>query len=256
MSREDITEMLSDSDLEEMLKGSKDFLATIDEIIKFIPPISSPSKQRALRLLFMDARTASYDICILAESLLRNDSHLFSRALEYSMRLIYETMIDYFYIFESDDSVAQRYLDFLGVVNNKENKEKLKEFKSRYEKTGRGCHWSGKSRADKVNQGVNKQQKTTIKNSDNLKRVFDYLNEQVHGNVIIGYYWDFDKFGEFEYVYRGQIVAGLSILWIFYTISESYCRFTGRGNEVKRFEHYEPYIKNFILRNRHKETTQ
>lgn len=259
MNREEITELLSDSNLEELLKDSQEFLATIDEIIKLIPPISSPSKQMALRLLFMDARTASYDICILAESLLRNDSHLFSRALEYSIRLIYETTIDYFYIFESDNSVAQRYLDFLGVVNNKDSNaydERLKDFESRYERTGRGCHWSGKSRKDKVNQGLNKQQKTTIENPGNLKRLFDYLNEQVHGNILVGYYWDFDKFGKFEYVYRGQVVVGLSIIWIFYIISESYCRFTGRGSEVKRFEHYEPYIKQTVLRNRHKENTQ
>ena len=260
MRREDITEMFTTSDLEEMLKGSEEFLATIDEIIKLTPLADSPSvKQVALRLLFMDARTAAYDIFILAESLLRNDSHLFSRALEFSIRLLHETMIDYFYIFESDNSLAQRYLDFLDVVNNKDSNdydERLKDFESRYERTGRGCHWSGTSRKDKIIQGLNKQPKNNITRLGSVTHFFDYLNEQVHGNILVGYYWDFDKYGKFEHVYRGQVMAGLSNIWIFYIISEAYCGFTGRGNEVKHFEHYEAQIKTIVLRNFPKERSQ
>ena len=118
MHRTELTETFSDSDLREFLEHSKELLLTVDEIIDVTPPsyISTP-QQRVLRLLFMEARTASYDICILAESLLNNDRHLFSRAIEFSMRLLWETTIDYFYIFEVDNlidnPVAQQYLEFI-----------------------------------------------------------------------------------------------------------------------------------------------
>ena len=162
------------------------------------------------------------------------------------MRFLHETMIDYFYIFESDNSVAQSFLEFLTLVNNKDSSdytENRKAFENKYENTGRGDHWSGKSRKDKVTQGLNKQPKNNITRLDNVKRAFEYMNEQVHGNILVGYYWDFDKYGEFEYVYRGQVMAGLSNIWVFYIISETYCRFTGRGNEVQRFERYEAHLK-------------
>ena len=256
MHREDITETFSNSDLRELLGYSKELLLTVDEIIRLTPiPQASSSEQRALRLLFMDARTASYDICILAESLLDNDSHHFSRAIEYSMRLLWETMIDYFYIFEADDSVAERYLEFLDLVNSKncsDYTENRKAFEAKYENTHRGDYWSGKSREDKVTQGVNKQPKNNISELGNLKRLFEYLNEQVHGNVLVGLYWDFNKHGRFEYVYRGQVVAGLLSVWIYYSLSEAYCKFTGRGSEINRFECYEAHVKPIFLRNQRK----
>ena len=260
MSRESITETFSDSDLRELLEYSKDLLLTVDRIIEVTPPLRMPSsKQRSLRLLFMDARTASYDICSLAESLLDNDSHHFSRAIEYSMRFIWEKAIDYFYIFEVDDPIvnpiAQRYLDFLDVVNTNDSddrKERHTEFKRKYGNPG-SDHWSGKTREDKVTHGLNKQSKEHRAQVSNVKLLFGYLNEQVHGNILIGLYWDFDKHGRFEYVYRGQVVAGLLSIWIFYSLSEAYCRFTGRGNEVGQFESYKSHVKPIFLKSRRKE---
>lgn len=263
MSRESITETFSDSDLRELLEYSKELLLTVDKIIEVTPiPRMPSSKQRSLRLLFMDARTASYDICSLAESLSSNDSHHFSRAIEYSMRFIWEKTIDYFYIFEVDDPianpVAQRYLDFLDVVNTNDSddrKERHRAFKQKYGNPG-SDHWSGKTREDKVTQGLNKQSKEHWAQVSNVRYLFGYLNEQVHGNILIGLYWDFDKHGKFEYVYRGQVVAGLLSIWIFYTLSEAYCRFTGRRSEVGQFESYKSHVKPIFLRNRQKETTQ
>ena len=205
MSREDITEMFSDSDLRILLEYSKELLLTVDKIIEVTPiPRRSSSKQRALRLLFMDARTASYDICSLAESLLDNDSHHCSRAIEYSMRFIWEKAIDYFYIFEVDDPianpVAQRYLDFLDVVNTNDSddrKERHRAFKRKYGNPG-SDHWSGRTREDKVTQGLNKQSKEHWAQVSNVRYLFGYLNEQVHGNILIGFYWDFEKHGRFE----------------------------------------------------------
>ena len=153
MSRESITETFSDFDLRELLEYSKELLLTVDKIIEVTPiPRRPSSKQRSLRLLFMDARTASYDICSLAESLLDNDNHHFSRAIEYSMRFIWEKAIDYYYISEVDDPianpVAQRYLDFLDVVNTNDSddrKERHRAFKQKYGNPG-SDHWSGETR--------------------------------------------------------------------------------------------------------------
>ena len=109
---------LSEGELQEQLKYSKDFLSAVDETVDLIPYNASDSiKQKILRFLFMDARSAAYDICVLAESLLTNDRHHFSRAIAASRRLIMENTIDYFYISESDDSVAEQRMDFIHVTN-------------------------------------------------------------------------------------------------------------------------------------------
>ena len=116
---------LSDSDLQECLKYSRDFLSAVDETIDLIPYNTSDStKQKILRFLFMDSRSAAYDICVLAESLLTDNSHLFSRAIESSRRLLMENTIDYFYISESNDSVAKQRMDFMRVVNTPNDNEK------------------------------------------------------------------------------------------------------------------------------------
>ena len=257
MYREDITETFSDSDLRALLDCSKELLSIVDEIIEVIPITQFPSaKQKALRLLFMDTRTASYDIRVLVESLLDNKSHHFSRAIEFSIRFIWEKAINYFYISEVDNPitnpVAQRYLDFLDVVNtdgDDERKERHKAFKEKYENTDRGDYWSGQSREDKIIQGLSKQPNGQMQ-VDNVKNLFGYLNEHVHGNLLVGSYWDFDKYGRFEYEHRGQIVAGLLNLYIFYAVSNAYCKFTGRGNEVERFKIYESRVKPIFFKSR------
>lgn len=259
MNREDITETFSDSDLRELLEYTKELLLTVDEIIEVTPIVQMPSPmQKALRLLFMEARTASYDICVLVESLLDNDSHHFSRSIEYSIRLLWEKTIDYYYIFEVGNPVAQRYLDFLDVINTDdtdERKERHRAFKQKYGNPG-SDHWSGKTREEKVTQGLNKQSEDHRAQIDNVKALFGFLNEHVHGNIFVGLYWDFDKHGRFEYVYRGQVVAGLLNIRVFYFLSEAYCRFTGRGSEIKKFECYEAHVKPIFLRNRQQRKTQ
>lgn len=160
MSIMPLHEIMSNSDLEEWLMCSKMFLLTVDETIELTPPSEYPSdKESSLRILFMNARTASFEICLLAESLLKNENHHFSRAIEYSVRLLWEKTIDYFYISESENVVAQRYLDFLTVVNTPDSNNRKNEhaaFKQKYKDTGRGDFWSGKSREDKINQGIMK----------------------------------------------------------------------------------------------------
>ena len=257
MHRTELTETFSDSDLREFLEHSNELLLTVDEIIEVIPPPEGGyAQQSALRLLFMEARMASYDICILVESLLDNDRHLFSRAIEFSIRLLWETTIDYFYISEVDNSihnpVAEQYLEFLKLSNSREHpdhKENRKAFEDKYENTNRGDYWSGKSRKEKITLGVNKQPDSSLE-PENLKFLFEYLNEQVHGNILVGFHWDFNKHGRFEYQTRGQVVAGLLNIWLFYLLSVAYCRFTGRGSEIKRFECYETYVKPIFERGR------
>lgn len=154
MSTPTIYQILSDSELREWLKYSKDFLSTVDETVELIPVNASHStKQKILRLIFMDARSAAYDICVLAESLLTNDRHHVSRAIEAARRLLMENTIDYFYIFESDNSVAEQRRDFLNAVNTAdtdEKKKKEKAYKKKYKVDGRGDFWSGKSRKDRA----------------------------------------------------------------------------------------------------------
>ena len=119
---------LSIPELQEWLEYSKQLLSTVDETIELTPPSRFPSlKDRSLRILYMNARTASYEICLLADSLLNNDSHHFSRSIEYSMRLLWETTIDYFYISLAGECVAQRYLDFLNVVNTPDSNERKRK---------------------------------------------------------------------------------------------------------------------------------
>lgn len=259
MYRNEVAETCSNADLRELLAYSQGLLSSVDEIIEVTPvPERASAREKSLRLLFMEARTVSFDICILASSLLDNDSHHYSRAIEYSMRQLWETMIDYFYIFESDDFVAQRYLEFLDLVNNKESpdyKENRKAFEDKYENTNRGDYWSGKSRAEKAALGVNKQSNDSVE-PENLKPVFEYFNEQVHGNILVGFYWDFNKHGRYEYQTRGQVVAGLLSIWLFYSLSKAYCRFTGRGSETKHFECYKTHLEPIFERNRKKEKLQ
>ena len=69
--------------MQELLKYSKDFLSAVDETIKLTPVNASASaKQNALRFLFMDSRSAAYDMSVLVESLLNNDRHHFPLAIE------------------------------------------------------------------------------------------------------------------------------------------------------------------------------
>lgn len=242
MHSEYITKIFPDSDLKELLEQSRNMLSITDSVIEVTPINHFPSpKQEVLRFLFMDARTASYDICVLAESLLNNENHHFSRAIEFSTRLLWEHAIDFFYIHESEDSVAERYLEFLLIANSIEESRKKKQiaFKQKYGDLGRDS-WSGKTRKEKADQGLMLQPtfRKTKTDTNTLKSIFAHFNEHVHGNIIVGLYKSFDKHGEYEYEYRTQIVSGLFNLSHFYLLSTAYCRFTGRGSEVSRFSFY------------------
>lgn len=246
---------LSDSELKEWLKYSKDFLSVVDETIELIPVNSSASvKQKILRFLFMDVRSAAYDICVLAESLLTNDRHHFSRSIEAARRLIMENTIDFFYISESDDSVAKQRLDFMFVVHTKddnEKKRKEKSFKKKYKTDGRGDFWSGKSRKEKVEQGMQKY--PPLENEKSfvgiVKPTFDWLNERVHGNTMVALYFTFDKQGQYADEYRGQIALGLATLsLLFYLLTHAYCNFSGRGSEIKRFDSYYSYVCRLLIK--------
>ena len=244
---------LSDLELQECLKYSRDFLSAVDETIKFIPYNASDStKQKILRFLFMDSRSATYDICVLAESLLTNDSHLFSRAIGAARRLLMENTIDYFYISESDDSVAEQHMDFLHVANTpncNEKKKAEKAFKKKYKVDGRGDFWSGKSRKEKIEQGIQKYPPIGNEKpfANTVKSIFDYLNEQVHGNTLVILYLTFDKHGEYAYEYRGQVAAGLQHLLFFYFLVHAYCNFNSRGSEIKRFDFYYSYFCDLLI---------
>ena len=244
---------LSDLELQECLKYSRDFLLAVDETIKFIPYNASDStKQKILRFLFMDARSAAYDICVLAESLLTDDSHLFSRAIESSRRLLFENTIDYFYISESHDSVAKQRMDFMRVVNtpNDNKRERAeKAFKKKYKVSGRGDFWSGKSREEKIEQGIEKYPPFGKDKSfsNTVKPIFDYLNEQVHGNTMVALYFTFDKQGEYSDEYREQVAVALQHLLFFYLIVHAYCNFNGRGSEIKRFDFYYSYFCDLLI---------
>ena len=243
---------LSDSELQELLKRSRDFLSAVDEMIHLIPYNASDStKQKILRFLFMDARTAAYDICVLAESLLTNDSHHFSRAIGASRRLLIENTIDFFYISESNDSVAEQRMDFMHVTNTQNGKRKKKAekaFKKKYKVSGRGDFWSGKSREEKIEQGIQKYPPIGDDKSfaNTVKSILDYLNEQVHGNTIVILYLTFDKHGEYAYEYRGQVAAGIQHLLFFYYLVYAYCNFNGRESEIERFDFYYSYLCNLI----------
>ena len=245
MSKKVLWERLSNSDMQEWLNCSKDFLTAVDEFIDLTPINSRASgKQKILRFLFMDARTAAYDICVLAESLLNNDRHIYSRAMEAANRLILENTIDYFYISESDDSVAERRIDFMLIANSKgeDQKKKQKDFEQKYGKL-KGDYWSGKSREEKINQGILKCPKYNDQQSFvTIVPIFKNLNERVHGNSMVGLYWSFDKHGTYNDEYRGQVAMGLLNVTTFYFLSDAYCKFTGRGSEVERFVFYESYV--------------
>ena len=250
MSREILSKSLSKSDIERWLKCTKKLLLIVDDILNVTPPDPYASnKHKVLRFLFMDSRTASYDICVLVESLLNNESHHFSRAIEFSTRLLWENAIDYFYIYESQDAVAERYLDFLEIPNSKgESRRKKKDaFKQKYGNPERDS-WSGKSREEKINDGLIKQPKVskTKAQAEKVKPVFEYLNEHVHGNILVGLYWSFDKHGKFEYEYYSQIASGFLNLWHFYLLSDAFCKLTGRGYEIERFDFYDPYVRKLI----------
>ena len=156
MSKKVLWEHLSISDMQEWLNCSREILTAVDEIIDLTPVSPRASgKEKILRFLFMDARTTVYDICVLAESLLNNDRHIYSRAIVAADRLLLENTIDYFYISESDESVAKRRIDFMLIANSKgeEQKQKQKAFEQKYGKL-KGDYWSGKSRKEKINQGI------------------------------------------------------------------------------------------------------
>jgi len=247
--------ILSTSELQEWLECSKQLILTVDETIALTPISPAASvEQKSLRILFMNARTASYEICLLADSLLNNESHHFSRSIEYSMRLLWESMIDYFYISQSGESAAQRYLEFLDVVNTSdsdERKNKHTAFKHQYPGTNRGDYWSGESREDKADKGImsnpsySRRQSCSTEDSfiDLIKPTFEYLNEQVHGNSMFGSYWSFNKHSGNELEYRRQIAAGLLKVLFFYWVSHHYCIYNGRVSEVERFRFYASYVK-------------
>ena len=131
MSPPIIYQSLSDSELQEWLKYSKDFLSTVDETVELIPVNTSHStKQKILRLIFMDARSAAYEyMCVSRIICITTDRHHFSRAIEAARRLLMENTIDYFYISESDNSVAKQRRDFLNAVNTPDDNEKKKKEK-------------------------------------------------------------------------------------------------------------------------------
>ena len=245
MHREDIAEILSDSDLQELLNNSKDLITKVDETIILTPlPDYVCNKDLIQRKLFMNARAASFDICVLAKSLLNDESHHFSHSIEYSARLLWECTIDFFYIIQSDESVTDRYSDFLDITNSeKEIREQMEnDFKKKYGNPGRDF-WSGKSRKEKIDQGLNKQSNIgEVSHNETFQRTFNYLNEHVHGNILMGSYWSFDKHGDHEHEYRGQIASGLLHVMLFYNVSRSYYDFTGRGFEKKHIEFYESYV--------------
>ena len=255
MSIPPIYQILSDSELQEWLKYSKDFLSVVDETLELIPVNNSnPTKQKILRWVFMDARSAAYDICVLAESLLANDRHHISRSIEFAKRLLIENTIDYFYIAESDNSVAKQRVDFLRAVNTVDNNEKKKKkeaFKKKYKVDGRGDFWSGKSRKYKEAQGMQKY--PPIYNNKSfakiMKSTFDFLNERVHGNTMVGLYFSFDKHGKYADEYRGQVALGLlTIAHHFYLLTHAYCNFNGRWSEIKRFDFYYSYLCNLVIK--------
>lgn len=243
MSNKALWNVLSNTDMQEWLNCSKKFLAAVDEIID-LTPVSphATDKERILRFLFMDARTAVYDICVLAESLLKNDRHFFSRGMEAANRLLWENTIDYFYISENDDSIAARRIDFMRITNSMEEnqKQRKKTFEKKYGKLG-GDYWSGKSREEKIKQGIMKCPKYRHNHTlDTIVPIlFKILNEHVHGNSLVGLYWSFAKHGTYSNEYRKQVAMGLLYVILFYYLSDAFCIFTGRGSEVKRFEFYE-----------------
>ena len=252
MSTPPIYQTLSDFKLQEWLKYSKKLLVTVDETIELIPynPYAS-TKQKTLRFLFMDARSAAYDICVLAESLLTNKRHHFSRAIEASARLLLESAIDYFYISESDDTVAERRMDFLDVINTaneNDRKKKEKAFKKQYKDTGRGDFWSSTSREEKVKRGIEKYPPIGRDPSfaSMVKPTIAYLNERVHGNTMVASYFSFNKHGGYIDEYHRQVAMGLLILLMFYILSYAYSELTGRRSEIKRFEFYKSYIRNLL----------
>ena len=248
MSIPPVYEALSDSDMKEWLKYSKGFLSAVDETLDLIPyNPSAPTKQKILMFLFMDARSAAYDTCVLAESLLTNDRHHSSRAIAASKRLLMENTIDYFYISESDDSVAKQRVDFMPVAHAADDNEKKKTekvFKKKYKVDGRGDFWSGKSRKEKIKQGIEKYppigKDTSFANM--VKPTFSYLNECVHGNTMVESYFSFDKHAEYADESREEVGTGLQTLLLFYLLTYAYCNFNGGGIEIKRFDFYYSYV--------------
>ena len=169
------------------------------------------------------------------------DRHIYSRAMAAANRLLLENTIDYFYISESGNSVAEQRVDFMLIANSEGEEQKQKAFEQKYGKL-KGDYWSGKSRKEKKNQGILKcpmyfNQKSFI----DIGFIFKYLNEEVHGNSMVGLYWSFDKHGDHQGEYRRQIAMGLLNIILFYFLSHAYCIFTSRGSEVKHFAFYESY---------------
>lgn len=244
MSMPPLDKILSDLELKEWLNYSKVLLSTVDEILD-VTPIEKfvTTKQKTLTYLFMDARTVSYDICVLAESLLTNESHINSRSIEAANRLIWENTIDYFYIYESDDTVAEQRWSFWDITNSigQSRKDKEKAFKKKYKVPDRPDFWSGKSREEKMNQGIYKHGiDRPIANL--LSPIFESFNEEVHGNRAVGLYWVFSKRHVRKEVSRRQVSMGLLNVMLFSFLSKSYCKFTGGGSKINRFAFYESNV--------------
>ena len=111
--------------------------------------------------------------------------------------------------------------------------------------------WSGKSRKEKIEQGIQKYppigKDTSFANM--VKPIFASLNERVHGNTMVASYFSFDKHGEHADEYRGQVALGLLTLSVlFYLLIHAYCHFNGRGSEIKRFDFYYSYICNLLIK--------
>lgn len=126
-----------------------------------------------------------------------------------------------------------------------DRKKKQKVFRQKYGNPG-SDHWSGETRKNKITQGLNKQSKEYRAQVSNVQDLIGYLNEHVHGNIVVEFHWDFNKHGRFN---REQIVAGFLNISIFYFLFKAYCRFTGRGGEINQFEWYETHVNPIFLRN-------
>ena len=63
---------------------------------------------------------------------------------------------------------------------------------------------------------------------------------------MVASYFSFNK-QEYADEYRGQVALGLlTVSVLFYVLTHAYCRFNGRGSEIKRFDSYYSYICNLL----------
>ena len=154
--------------------------------------------------------------------------------------------IDYFYISESDNSVALQRKDFMLVVGTHD--EKI--FRKKYKIDTRGDYWSGKSRKEKIEQGIQKY--PPLCNERYLANIvgptFSWLNELVHGNTIVALHLTFNKQGKYADEYRGQVGKGLTFVFFFYLVTHAYFNFNGRGSEIERIDFYFSYVSNTLIK--------